>query len=141
MTGDDPRISGAAPAAAHAPNTVAWLASEETRFLVRLHGVASIEVPFDGSHDCGMIDDPIFVDDHGDVLDPADPDVIASVNAFAEDRLADLGWDWSFGEGGCGTIWIDIEHGTYQVETYKRRVVMEAHLMSGSLAEPLSVGP
>ena len=78
--------------------------------------------------------DPIFINDNGDLIHPADPDIVAAVNVFAEDRLADLGWDWTEAEGGCGTVWIDVEGGTYQVEAYKRRVVMQAHLMSGSLA-------
>lgn len=110
------------------------------RLLIRLSGVATIEVPFDGAHGWGMIDDPIFVDDNGATMCVEDTDMIAAVNRFATEHLANLGWDWTSGEGGCGTVWIDVGSGVYEVEAYKRQMVMEAHLRSGSLAEQLGVG-
>lgn len=117
------------------------MSNPDFRFLIRLSGVATIEVPFDGAHSWGMIADPIFVDDNGAKMCVEDTDMITAVRNFAELHLSNLGWDWTSGDGGCGTVCIDVAKGDYQIEAYKRRVVMEAHIESGSLAKPLFVDP
>jgi hypothetical protein len=121
---------------------------ELTQTLIQLAdlGVTGIRINYEGGGDSGCIEDIMYTDKEGVLLDevqnlPWDSknlkelnnELAINIENFTTDTILDTIEDWWNNEGGSGTLAILVPSGEYNVENNIRRVDYDEFFHEGNL--------
>lgn len=102
-------------------------------------GVSTMTVDFNGGGDSGEIEDITFKDIKGDIID------ITDIGGTLYDQATEVAYcmlegieDWWNNEGGYGTLLVDLEEGSYEIEVNIRITDTEYYSHSGKVSEKLN---
>jgi hypothetical protein len=121
---------------------------ELTQTLIQLAdlGVTGIRINYEGGGDSGCIEDIMYTDKEGVLLDEVqnlpwgskdlkelNNELAINIENFATDKILDDIEDWWNNEGGSGTLAILVPSGEYNVENNIRRVDYDEFFHEGNL--------
>ena len=99
------------------------------------HGIWTVEIGYDCSGGAVFLDQPSFRDQFGAVVYGVPEDLVEVVSRSARPHLEHHTRDWHHAEGGQGTLIINLDDQTFDNEGYERRIIYEARINSGRLAD------
>ena len=121
---------------------------ELTQTLIQLAdlGVTGIRINYEGGGDSGCIEDIMYTDKEGVLLDEVqnlpwgskdlkelNNELAINIENFTTDTILDTIEDWWNNEGGSGTLAILVPSGEYNVENNIRRIDYDEFFHEGNL--------